>query len=143
MNQQLLDSARSNVRMIESMAAGMQGNAQIAQTLADARQNVAAIEAQMGIGQVPVGQAPAAPSIEQRVANLENLVQKVAAPAIDEAAKAGMALMSALGNGMTPEQAQWVQHRLNNSPEFFASQGCKDALDIFVQEWMQFEGGKK
>lgn len=91
---------------------------------------------------VPPAQAPQS-NLEQRVTQLEQLVKQAAVPVMDEAAKIGAAIMSALGNGMNHEQAAFVQAKLNSSPEFFASQACKDAIDIFISEWKSYEGGKK
>lgn len=85
---------------------------------------------------------PHSQSLEARIVALEQLVQHVAAPAINEAAHAGAAIVTALGNGMTQEQASWVQQRMNTSPGFFSSQNCKDAIDIFISEWQSYEGGK-
>lgn len=72
-----------------------------------------------------------------------DIAARVAAPAIDQAAQTGMAIMGALGQAMTPEQAAWVQDRLDKSPEFFASVNCKDAIDIFIAEWQNFEKEKQ
>jgi hypothetical protein len=104
---------------------------------------VSAVPAQISQPAQAAPPIPQQPNLEQRVAQLEQIIQKVAAPAIDEAAKVGMAIMSALGNGMSHDQAAFVQSRLNSSPEFFASQGCKDAIDIFIAEWKNYDGSKK
>jgi hypothetical protein len=93
--------------------------------------------------QVSQVQQPHPNSLESRVTVLEQLVQRVAAPVMDEAAQVGMSIMGALGKAMTQDQASWVQSKLNTSPEFFASQNCKDAIDIFISEWKSYEGNKR
>lgn len=135
------NSAKANLTMLQDMQIKMPSNPQMKKLVDDAQAAVAKLTPQYTPPQPAPGTVGT--NIEQRIARLEQLVQEVAAPAIDEAAKTGMAIMSALGQSMTPEQAQWVQQRVNTSPQFFASEQCKAAIDILIHEWQTFEGAAK
>lgn len=139
----LLEGARSNVSMLRSAVTLDPNNAQYKRMLAEAEAAVKAAEQLAGSPIAQVQQAPTGPTLEQRVSQLEQLVQAGATAAVDEAAKAGMAVMSAIGQSMTPEQAQFVQERLGTSPQFFASESAQAAIGIFIEEWRAFEGAKK
>lgn len=169
---EMLNTARTNVRTLESLMATMPPSEFNTSTLNSARENVAAMEAQLGFSspvppaaQTGQGIAPfAAPtgnangaqiavhaqlaegqtaSLEARVSALEQLATSgVSQQAVTEAAQIGMALMEAIGMSLTPEQAALVQGRLETSPEFFASQASKEALDIWLDAWATFEGTK-
>jgi tRNA pseudouridine-54 N-methylase len=145
----ILESARSNVRMIEATLASMPGDSKLINMLGQAKANLSSIEQSLGLtaSQSLAGQAPQqsqGPTVEQRLAALEGTMQQVikaAAPVINEAAQQGAAIMAALGQAMSPEQTKFVQERLQTSPEFFASDSCRAAIDIFIHEWKAFEGG--
>ena len=143
----LLQSARQNVQMLEGMLAQMPNDPQIGRLLAESKGALAQAENMAGYLSPAQQAAPPATApdalIEARVSALEQLVHQVAAPAIDDAAKAGMAVMSAVGAAMTPEQAGWVQQHLATSPQFFTSEAAKAAIDIFISEWQNFEGAAK
>lgn len=152
MSQALLHKARSNVDMMKAMVAASPQDGKLQSMLSQAETTMQNLEASMGVqvqqvnGAVAAPAQPQAKTLEQRVAALENVAMQLAQaaqPAVSAATQAGMDIMAALGAAMTDEQKKFVQARLQTSPQFFASENCKVALDLWLQEWLIFEGAAK
>lgn len=145
MDQVMHKSAVDHLDRLKTMALGSPGSAAMQQAIADAQ---AQVNKYAPPAPAPTAAPTAAPAsleqwakqVDQRLAQLEQVVQQVAAPALNEAAQAGAAIMSALGQCMTPDQAQAVQQRIEKQPEILASQDCKDAVEIFVGAVLNFKG---
>lgn len=150
-----LEQARSQVKILEKSLAMMPGNAQIQQMLNNERAQLQALEAtfaqqqQLAQSQAFGGTAAMAPqqgpTLEQRVGNIEQHLQalmEAAKPALTQAAEAGAAVVAAIGQAMTPEQAQFVQERLDKSPEFFTTPDSQEAINIWISAWQDYEKRK-
>ena len=146
-----LKTAQDTLTMYEGMEKTMPNmTATLAPMIADARAKVARLTPVATMSTA----APTTPAREpqeigqylkahdERIAALEQLVQRVAAPAINEAAQTGAIIMEALGKAMSADQAAWVKTRLDTSPEFFATPDCHEAVSLFIAEWRNFEERK-
>lgn len=154
MREMMLKSANEKLAILINLRTTMPNSPSIIKMVDDAQADVAKYTAMApapvaapqptpGAAKAPGTLEEWAKGVETRLGELEGLVKTVAAPALDQAAQAGMMIMGALGKGMTEEQAAWVQQHVEKSPEFFASSNCKAAIDIFISEWETFEGAPK
>lgn len=149
-DQIMLNGARQQVIALEASLQSQPNSHYITTMLEQQRTQVRNLEIKMGVAATPAAPGQQLPiekleawaqTVESRFTQLEQLV-KQAAPAVNEAAQAGMAIMSALGQAMTPDQAQILQKRLQSSPQFLATQDARDVVGILLDSWDNFEGAK-
>lgn len=138
-------AACEHLNMVKTTIAGLPMSPQLQNMLNEAQARVT----QFAPAQAALPQAiPESPgSTEQRLANIEQaisgidqLVRQVAIPALDDAAQASVALLSAIGQSlMTPEQIEFVkaQQESKSAPIYFATQDARDAAEMFISGWME------